>query len=106
MKNTWCWNPAIGQTIDRIPSGLVALPAATKRAKPVPQDNPSEFAQCSAVVWNRVVGEVAAHHRSEPRALLVQRRVPVLPESIPDLVQLGTHAVASAAPAQLEASGS
>jgi hypothetical protein len=99
MKYAWFWKPAISQTIERSPSGVVALTAAAKRTKPVPQDNPPELAQGSAVVRHGVIGEVAAHDRPKPRALLVQWSVPVLPERISDLVQLGTHAVASAAPA-------
>src|SRR5438094_42504 len=105
MKDAWSRNPAVRQPIDRGPGRLVALVPAADCPQPVPANDPSELTQGSAIGRHGVIGEVAAHHLPEPRALLVQRRMPMLPESISDLVQLGPHAVASRAPAQQETSG-
>ena len=104
MKDALGWKPAIRQAVDGGPRGLVPLTPAAQRAQPVPENDTTELTHCSAVGRHGVIGEVATHDLPEPGALLSQWRMPVLPERISDLSQLGPHAVASRASAQLEAS--
>src|SRR5882757_1994901 len=104
MKDALDWKPALREAIDEGPRGLVTLTPAAQRAQPVPENDTTKLAHCSAVGRHGVIGEVATHDLPEPEALLAQWCVPMLPERISDLSQFGPHAVASRASAQLEAS--
>jgi hypothetical protein len=51
-----------------------------------------------------MIGEPACHDVSQPAALLLDRRVPMLPQALPDLAQLDAQAVAARLSPELEAS--
>jgi hypothetical protein len=85
----------VGKCRDRFPGGLVALATARQRAPPVPDHAIPEDAERRAIKWHSMIGESACHDVSQPTALLLDPRMPVLPQALPDFAQLGAQAVAA-----------
>jgi hypothetical protein len=104
MKDARSREPAVGKCRDRFPGGLVALATAPQRAPPVPDHAIPENAERWAINWHSMIGEPACHDMSQPTALLLHRRMPVLPQSLSDFAQLGAQAVAARLSPELEAS--
>src|SRR5690349_8777251 len=98
MKDARLWEPAVGQRRDRFPGSLVPLAAASQSAAPVPDDDIPEEAKRWAVDRHGMVGEPACHDVPQPTALLFDRRVPMVPQALPDLAQLGAQAIAARLP--------
>src|SRR5512133_2854503 len=61
--------PPIRVAAQLLPVHAVALPAAPKRPMPVPHELVAEGRHLVDVARDRVVGEVASHHRPEPASL-------------------------------------
>ena len=104
MKDARSREPPVGKCRDRFPGSLVALAPAPQRAPPVPDHAIPEEAERWAINWHGVIGEPACHDTSQPTALLLDRRMPMLPHGLPDFAQLGAQAVAARLSPELEAS--
>src|SRR5579863_141798 len=104
MKDARSWEPAVGKCRDHFPGGFVALATAPQRAPPVPDHAIPEDAERWTIDRHSMIGEPACHDMSQPTALLLDPRVPVLPQALPDFAQLCAQAVAARLSPELEAS--
>ena len=90
------------ESSESIPGGVVLLAATLKRASPEVHDMVPKRTQARDVGGYRVVGEVAAHHLTQPLSLLRDRFVHTAPQFGLDGSQLRTHPIPARLPLKLE----
>ena len=95
MEHSRLRKPALSQSEGALPGDRAFLASVAKCTPPMPKNPLAEHPQTIEVSWYRVVVEVALHHRFEPLTGLWHGIVHARAELLPDLSQLGPHALAN-----------
>jgi hypothetical protein len=91
MEDARFGKPAVCEALEALPGHAMPLTPAPERPEPIPFDRLSEGFHEPPICGHSIVAIIAAHYAAEPRALFGDRLVPMPPEGVLDLLELGAH---------------
>ena len=91
MEDARFGKPLVCEALKALPGHAMPLTPASERPEPVPFDRLSEGFHEPPIRGHSVVAIIAAHYAAEPRALFGDGLVPMPPEGVLDLLELGAH---------------
>ena len=102
MKDARFGKPAVCKALKALPGHTMPLTPAPERPEPVPFDRLSEGFHEPPIGRHSIVAIIASHYAAEPRALFGDGLVPMPPEGVLDLRQLGPHPFLTGIASELE----